>query len=193
MPLNDVMEAHADKLRAKTGVANKLSIADMTRLLDDLKWGKENLLRGTSDQYRELSGPVFLCASTASSIYTSVANFNEGDWLTYSATVSNSSNRPVKLEVWFFKKENGSAPMGDNDAKPYHASYHSQPVLVGELDKQISLSFQKPKDALSVRTYLIFSPAASNVPETIKVKDERLYAGTEPGVWTPNPADKVGG
>lgn len=29
--------------------------------------------------------------------------------------------------------------------------------------------------------------------KSVKIKNERLYVGTLPGVWTPNPADKVGG
>lgn len=46
------MTGLANKLREKTGVSNKISIVDMTRLLDNLKWGKENLLKGSNNQFK---------------------------------------------------------------------------------------------------------------------------------------------
>lgn len=196
MSLNDalkVLKDHADAFRNKTGVTSNINVADMTKLLDDLKWGKENLLKGTSNSYRELTGTNFLSKSTANSIYTSLLAFNEGDWLTYSATISNTSNHSLQLETWFFVGPNGTHAMQGKDTKPYPVSCHSQLVSSGELDKQVSVSFQKPKGAGSVRTYIISQPGDFSIGETIKVKDERLYAGTEPGIWTPNPADKLGG
>ena len=87
MILNDILTAHADAFRQKTGVSSKLTIADMTRMLDDLSWSKTNLLKGTKREYTLLDGQ----------------------------------------------------------------------------------------------------------PNPIQIKNERLYEGTEPGIWTPNPSDLTGG
>ena len=39
MSISDVLTKHADTFRQKTGVTNKLSISEMTNLMDSLKWG----------------------------------------------------------------------------------------------------------------------------------------------------------
>ena len=55
MSLNDILTAlaaHADVFRQKTGVTKKLSLTDMTKLMQYLTLGKLNLLKGTSNQYQ---------------------------------------------------------------------------------------------------------------------------------------------
>ena len=53
MSISDVLTKHADTFRQKTGVINNLSIPEITDLMASLKWGQSNLLKGTSDQYKE--------------------------------------------------------------------------------------------------------------------------------------------
>lgn len=55
MSVSDVLTKHADAFRQKTGVTSKLSIPEMTNLMASLKWGQSNMLKGTSDQYREVN------------------------------------------------------------------------------------------------------------------------------------------
>lgn len=105
MSLSDVLTAHADIFRKKTGVSSKLTIANMTRLLDDLTWGKENLLKGTNDEYTTRGNSQ----TTGWSIVTSSTNGNGGIPIstsdntayTYSATVSNLGSLPVRGELIF--------------------------------------------------------------------------------------------
>lgn len=63
MSINNLLTKHADALRAKTGVTDKLSISE--------KWGQFNLLEGTSNQYRNVnidtpSGEYWHTMTTAS-------------------------------------------------------------------------------------------------------------------------------
>ena len=186
MSLNDTLNAHADAFRQKTGVSSKLTIADMTRLLDDLSWNKTNLLKGTSDQYRALTNSdndTWLRQSSASSSLTPVADYHDGNWFTYSATVTNTSTQPVQLEL--------SICSEDKTRIKNTQSTYAAPA--GAKDFQIAVSAPITAATHFVRTWLIFQGGKGTLGEKIQVKNERLYEGTEPGIWTPNPADQVGG
>lgn len=178
--------AQANAFRQKTGVTNKLSIADMTKLLDDLSWNKTNLLKGTSDQFKKLSGSDWLAKSTASDIYTSTSGYRGGDQFTYSALVTNNSNHPVKLETWLFGGQNE----GTGDLK---IPAHSNEAPAHSSNVRLSVTFPITAETRWIRTYVIYTYGDGTDDEYVEVKDERLYSGTEPGIWTPNPADKVGG
>lgn len=178
--------AHADKLRAKTGVTDKLSIVDMTRLLDDLKWGQENLLKGTSNQFRTLTGQGWLAITTASSAFTLMDGYNEGELFTYSATITNSTDYDIWLEAAMLGADGN--PIGVKQAW-----VHSPMVKRNTKDQRVSAIVRKPHNGVRLRTYITCQGGYEPAGTQIQVKDERLYIGTEPGVWTPNPADKVGG
>lgn len=71
MSINNLLTKHADALRAKIGVTDKLSIPEMTEMIASLKWGQFNLLEGTSNQYRNVnidtpSGEYWHTMTTAS-------------------------------------------------------------------------------------------------------------------------------
>lgn len=178
--------AHADKLRAKTGVTDKLSIVDMTRLLDDLKWGQTNLLKGTSDQYRTLTGQGWLAITTASNAFTLMDGYDTGELFTYSATITNPTDYGINLEATMIG--NNGQPVGFKQAW-----VHSPTVNGHTKDQHVSAIVRKPIGGVRLRTYITCQGGYEPVGTKIQVKDERLYVGTEPGVWTPNPADKVGG
>lgn len=182
MSSSDVLTAHANTFRQKTGVSGKLTIADMTQLLDDLSWNKTNLLKGTSDQYRTLTSEnEWLQLTTASNSITSVANYHGGNKFTYAATITNTSTQPVKLEF---------VNLGQN--KEWLQNIQSTAVPAGAKDYQISITVPITTTTYFVRTWVVFQGGKDTPGEKIQVKDERLYEGTEPGIWTPNPADQAG-
>lgn len=177
MSISDVLTKHADAFRQKTGVTNKLSIADMTRLLGDLSWNKKNLLKGTSDQYKVAYANSFNHASTASD--NKLYNLNNVT-LTYSLTLFNTTSQPVGIEIIQYGDNNGwlSSQHSSMMCYPNTESFLTVTCLVSNSDTKYVMVDASINDK-------------SN--RSIKIKDERLYIGTEPGIWTPNPADKVGG
>ncbi len=184
MSLNDVLTAHANAFRRKTGVLDKLAIADMTRLLDDLSWNKTNLLQGTSDQYTKFSmgdsnGWGVKTTASAGPKYD-ISNFL-GKTITYSATITNLGKVNVVLEI---KVLNNNSFVNNT---------FSGVVLPGEEDKPVTVTYQFPAsiNADKVSISVIANYGGGGSSDFIKVKDERLYEGTEPGIWTPNPADKT--
>lgn len=184
MSLSDILTTHADTFRQKTGVSGKLTIADMTRLLDDLSWNKTNLLRGTSDQWKTLTVSGWLGAFTCSDQFFKFNGTPAGTIFTYSATIKNTLSEPVELQAW---------PCDGQKERLTDYEFKMSEYLGTGQTKDISVSFPQ----LSVAVYVqvgIYSQSGT-VPQdsTFQVKNERLYEGTEPGIWTPNPADKVEG
>lgn len=182
MSLNELFTEHANKLRAKTGVSSKLSISDMTKLLDDLNWVKENLLKGTSDQWKTLTGQDWLNLTTATESFHFIDGFTQGTSFTYSATVSNTSSAPVRLVIYTYSdvdhRSKERVAMG-GQINPSQTVSDSVSITISDKSKQIRTNIES---------------VDGNTPKSsIKIKDERLYEGTEPGIWTSNPADKVGG
>ena len=86
-------------------ISSKVSSTDFKTLNDrfnNMKVGGRNLLHGTSDSYRTLTGDGYLCKTTASSVFTSTATYHGLNWFTYSATITNNSTKNVCLETWLF-------------------------------------------------------------------------------------------
>lgn len=184
MSLSDVLTAHADAFRQKTGVSGKLAITDMTRLLDDLSWNKTNLLKGTSDQWTTLTVGDWLNATTSSDRYFKFNGTPVGTRFTYSATIKNTLSEPVELQVW---------PCDGQKERLTDYGFQMSEYLGTGQTKDISVSF--PQLSVAVYAQVGIYSQSGTVPQdsTFQVKNERLYEGTEPGIWTPNPADKVEG
>lgn len=188
MSLSDVLTAHADIFRKKTGVSSKLTIADMTRLLDDLSWGKMNLLKGTNDEYTTRGNSQ----TTGWLIATSSTNGNGGIPIstsdntayTYSATVSNLGSLPVRGELIFADDAGNRINDGVQDK-------FTKYINPGEKDVQITVT----RNVLPGTKGLLCDICVllNGQPNPIQIKDERIYEGTEPGIWTPNPSDLTGG
>lgn len=186
MSLNDILTVHADAFRQKTGVTNKLSIADMTKLLDDLTWGKENLLKGTNNQWTTFTVGGWIGVSTSSDPYFKFNGTPVGTRFIYSATIENTLNEPVELQVWLCDDQKVRLA---GDVK---GNFEMSEYLGTGQTKDISISFTQLNGPVYAQVGIYSS--SGNVPQnsTFRVKNERLYIGTEPGIWTPNPADKVG-
>lgn len=188
MSLKDALTEPANILRSKTGVSDSLSISDMTRLLGDLSWNKTNLLKGTSNEYitrgdSQTTGWSILTSSTNGNVGIPVSD-NDSTAYTYSAMVSNLGSLPVMGEIIFVDEAGYRINDGANDK-------FTKLVNPGEKDIHITVT----RNLLPGTKKLICDICVllNGQPNPIQIKDERIYAGTEPGIWTPNPADKVEG
>lgn len=188
--LNDELTGLADNIRSRTGYKEKMTISEMKDHVKDLSWVNHNLLSGTSDHYQTIySNDIpFLCKSTATNIMTDTYDSQPGDWYSYSATISNYSSHPICLELWLFKDGSGAT---NDDAKPYPISSHSEVVNPGEHDKDVTAYLQVGTKTNRIRSYIIFQDGKGVKGEQIQVKNERLYKGRQPGVWTPNSVDST--
>lgn len=184
MSLNDILTAlaaHADVFRQKTGVTKKLSLTDMTKLMQYLTLGKLNLLKGTSNQYQATK-------STTSNGYIDCANYHTGYWLAYGATIKNTSSKPVKLK--YILADENRAPLTQSfDGFPLQG-YSNNTVNPGE-EADISVIFQMDGDTWFVLVSVV-NADGSALSTDVQVKNERVYRSNDAGIWTPNPADKVG-
>lgn len=189
MSVSDVLTKHADAFRQKTGVTNKLSISEMTNLMDSLKWGQSNLLKGTSDQYREANTSttdqdawVQMTTSNGNPYH----DFPQGimdnaKYLTYSGTVENMTKYNVIAEL---------IPI-DNNHQRLTDGVASGVIYPGQKDYSFSITSPVPKNCFGFLADCYYYGVGNG--QSFKMKEERLYIGTLPGIWTPNPADKVGG
>ena len=161
---------------------------DVDRLGDKVNSvGSRNLLHNTSDRYKTLTGNGYLAQSTASDIYTSTANYHNGDWFTYAATITNNSSKNVTLETWLF--DQNKQELDANSIAPIPLATHSADVYPGEKDKRVSTSFQISGATWFIRTYVIFDGGGAPNGSQVQVKDERLVEGRLDGSWSPNPDD----
>ena len=180
MSLNDILTAHADAFRQKTGVANKLSLTDMTKLMQYLTLGKLNLLKGTSNQYQSTK-------STTSNGYIDCAYYHSGYWLAYGATIKNTSSKPVKLK--YVLADQARAPLTQQIGIPLQG-YSNDTVNPGE-EADISVIFQMDGNTWFVLVSVV-NADGSSLPTDVQVKNERAYQSNDAGIWTPNPAEKGG-
>ncbi|MQB70879.1 hypothetical protein DN445_03320 [Lactobacillus reuteri] len=182
MSLNEKMTGLANKLREKTGVANKLSLTDMTKLMQYLTLGKLNLLKGTSNQYQATK-------STTSNGYIDCANYRNRYLLAYGATIKNTSSKPVKLK--YVLADPAKAPLTKQEYNIPLQGYSNDTVNPGE-EADISVIFEMDGNTWFVLVS-VANADGSALSTDVQVKNERAYQSNDAGIWTPNPADKVGG
>lgn len=188
--LNDELTGLADNIRSRTGYKEKMTVPEMKDHVNDLSWVNNNLLSGTSDNYRTIysDDSVWLGKTTATNDMVDTSGSQPGDWYSYSATISNYSSHPICLELWLFKDDNGAT---NDDANPYPVSSHSEVVNPGDYDKDVTAYLQVGTKTNRIRSYIIFQDGKGVKGEQIQVKNERLYRGRQPGVWTPNSVDST--
>ena len=190
LKLNDELIGLSDNIRSRTGHKEKMTVSEMKDRVNDLSWVNHNLLSGTSDNYRTIysDDSVWLGKTTAINDMVDTSGSQPGDWYSYSATISNYSSHPICLELWLFKDDNGAT---NDDANPYPVSSHSEVVNPGDYDKDVTAYLQVGTKTNRIRAYIIFQDGKGVKGEQIQVKNERLYKGRHPGVWTPNSIDST--
>lgn len=164
------------------GVQNQLtSTADSLSLkITNLKIGARNLLHNTSDQYRTLTGDGWMGVHTSSDEYTSVANYYNGDVFTYAATISNTSDVPVELQVWRCDQNKNRLTNGMLGISAY--------VYPGQKDARVFLTGSIDSNTWYLQS-AVYSSGGQSGQHTIQVKDERLVEGAYAGTWSSNPND----
>lgn len=159
-------------------------INETTNRLNNMKIGGTNLLKGTSDVPRRLQGSGYLCKTTANDIYTPVSGYHTGDQFTYSATITNNSNRSVSLEMWLFK---------DKGHGPINVNSHSQVVPPHAQNQRVSATIEITSETYWIRTYVIYSDGKGTNDESVDVSNEKLEYGNVATAWSLNPNDSGNG
>lgn len=164
------------------GVQNQLtSTADSLSLkITNLKIGARNLLHNTSDQYRTLTGDGWMGVHTSSDEYTSVASYHNGNLFTYAATISNTSDAPVELQVWRCDQNKNRLTNGMLGISAY--------VYPGQKDIRVFLTGSIDDNTWYLQS-AVYSSGGQSGQHTIQVKDERLVEGAYAGTWSSNPND----
>ena len=188
------LKVQADQISSKVSSTDFKTLNDKVanmkisgrNLLHNLSVGTRNLLHDTSDQYRTLAGDGRLEKSTASDIYTSVANYHGGDYFTYAATITNPSTKNAMLEVCLL--DGNKNPLSAS-GQAYPVLIHSDSVAPGIWNIRENISFRITSNTWFIRTYVVFDGDNAPAGSQVQVKDERLVEGSMAGTWSPNPTD----
>ena len=162
----------------QTAKEHTSTISDLGDKLSNLKVGGRNLLHGTSDQWRTLTGSGWLSSSTASDMYTSVADYHGGDQFTYSAIITNPSTVSVRLVLYCY----GANRQGK-----------IKTVLGPSVGPGAGAMAVSTTIAMDSQTWFLRSNIETidgKAPQiSVQVKEEKLEAGNTATAWTPNPED----
>ncbi|OYS66849.1 hypothetical protein CBF94_11175 [Limosilactobacillus reuteri] len=166
-------------------IEQKVSSAEYQTLKDKvnrMKVGTRNLLHDTSDQYRTLTGDGWMGVHTSSDEYTSVASYHNGNLFTYAATISNTSDVPVELQVWRCDQNKNRLTNGMLGISAY--------VYPGQKDIRVFLTGSIDNNTWYLQS-AVYSSGGQSGQHTIQVKDERLVEGNVEGTWEANPTDTI--
>lgn len=166
-------------------IEQKVSSAEYQTLKDKvnrMKVGTRNLLHDTSDQYRTLTGYGWMGVHTSSDEYTSVASYHNGNLFTYAATISNTSDVPVELQVWRCDQNKNRLTNGMLGTSAY--------VYPGQKDIRVFLTGSIDNNTWYLQS-AVYSSGGQSGQHTIQVKDERLVEGNVEGTWEANPTDTI--
>lgn len=163
-----------------SGVQNQITTtaSGLTAQIDNIRVGGRNLLHGTSDQYKTLTYQQQYYATTALDMWTSTEYYHAGDQFTYSATITNVSNVPVRLVLYCYNsdkktvlKKAAGPTVGSNS---------------GSVPTSVSITIDSSTWFICSDIETLDGQASSF---SIQVKDEQLEKGTVPTQWTANPDD----
>ena len=171
---------HGELSNQITGVQNQITATanGLNARIDNIRIGGRNLLRGTSDQWRTLTGSNWLYGTTATDMWTSTAEYHDGDQFTYSATITNTSEVPVRLALYCYDK--------DKKTVLKKAVGPTVGPSSGSIPTYVSIT-------IDVKTWFLCSDIETLDGEastfSIQVKDEQLEEGNVRTAWTTNPDD----
>ena len=171
---------HGELSNQITGVQNQITATanGLNARIDNIRIGGRNLLRGTSDQWRTLTGSNWLYGTTATDMWTSTAYYHDGDQFTYSATITNTSEVPVRLALYCYDK--------DKKTVLKKAVGPTVGPSSGSIPTYVSIT-------IDGKTWFLCSDIETLDGEastfSIQVKDEQLEEGNVRTAWTTNPDD----
>ena len=159
----------------------KDDVNNVNSKLDNLQVGGRNLLHGTSDQWKTLNnnGNDWLQKTTASTCWTSTADYHTGNTFTYAAKITNNSHQQAELEIWLCDQNKNLI-----NGQTFHA-----PIPKGANAYDVSVTFPITVNTWYIRSWIIFTGGNAPNGDSVQVKDERLVEGNLAGAWSPNPDD----
>ena len=147
--------------------------------IDGLRIGGRNLLKGTSDQFKTISNSGWMWAHTYSNYpYVDLSNFHTGDYLTYSVWVHNTSDVPVRAEIYCFDKNKGHTHTGNDYNKVINPGNSSWLVVTMPIESNDW--YARPS---------IITTSGQTGSHTIEMREEMLTLGNVRLPWQPSDLD----
>lgn len=147
--------------------------------IDGLRIGGRNLLKGTSDQFKTISNSGWMNAHTYNNYpYVDLSNFHTGDYLTYSAWVHNTSDVPVRAEIYCFDKNKAHTHTGNNYndiINPGNSNW-----LVVTMPIESNDWYARPS---------VITTSGQTGSHTIEMREEMLTLGNVRLPWRPSDLD----
>lgn len=168
----------ASAISSVTTIANNAN-----NKIDGLRIGGRNLLKGTSDQFKTITGSNWMNAHTYSNYpYVDLSNFHSGDYLTYSTWIHNTSDVPIKSEIYCFDKNKAythtvmsGAVINPNDSgwlivtMPIESNdYYARPSVITTSGQTGSHTVEMREEMLTLgNVKLPWQPSDLDLPDTI--------------------------
>lgn len=146
--------------------------------IDGLRIGSRNLLQGTSDSFRNYTGSNWVNAHTYTNWpYVSLSNFHTGDYLTYSVWVHNTSDVPIRAEIYCF-----------NNSKAHSVTGISNNIISAGNYGWLTVTMQIGSNDYYARPSVI-TTAGQTGSHTIEMREEMLTLGNVKLPWQPSDLD----
>ena len=146
--------------------------------IDGLRIGGRNLLKGTSDQFETITGSDWMNAHTYSNYpYVDLNNFHTGDYLTYSVWVHNTSDVPVRAEIYCF-----------DNSKAHSVTSISNNIISAGNYGWLTVTMQIGANDYYARPSVI-TTAGQTGSHTIEMREEMLTLGNVRLPWQPSDLD----
>lgn len=147
--------------------------------IDGLKIGGRNLLKGTSDQLKTITASGWMNAHTYSNYpYVDLSNFHTGDYLTYSVWVTNTSDVPIRAEIYCF----------DNNKAHTHTRSDYNNVINPGNSNWLVITMQIERNDRYARPSVITTSGQTGT-HTIRMREEMLTLGNVRLPWQPSDLD----
>lgn len=146
--------------------------------IDGLRIGGRNLLKGTSDQFKTITGSNWMNAHTYNNYpYIDLSNFHTGDYLTYSVWVHNTSDVPIRAEIYCF-----------NNSKAHSVTGISNNIISAGNYGWLTVTMQIGSNDYYARPSVI-TTAGQTGSHTIEMREEMLTLGNVRLPWQPSDLD----
>lgn len=147
--------------------------------IDGLRIGGRNLLKGTSDQFKTLSNSGWMWAHTYSNYpFVDLSNFHTGDYLTYSVWVHNTSDVPVRAEIYCFDKNKGHTHIATNYNNVINPGNSNWLVITMPIESNDW--YARPS---------VITTSGQTGSHTIEMREEMLTLGNVRLPWQPSDLD----
>lgn len=145
--------------------------------IDGLRIGGRNLLKGTSDQLKTMTASGWMNAHTYSNYpYVDLSNFHTGDYLTYSVWVTNTSDVPIRAEIYCFDKNKAHTHTALSAViNPNNSSW-----LVVTMPIEVNDWYARPS---------VITTSGQTGSHTIRMREEMLTLGNVKLPWQPSDLD----